>query len=62
MGIFKCHFDDGLAREADVFITGLHYNRINASDRKWNALRKKIAKLKVEILGQHSWLKKPNDN
>jgi len=61
MGVFKCYLDDGLAREADVFITGLNYNRINASDRKWNALRKKIEKLKVEILG-HSWLKKPNDN
>lgn len=47
--IFKAHFDDYLAPAADVFITAIHYTRINESTAKWAVLSAKLGYLKKKV-------------
>jgi len=49
----KLHFDDGLAPEADVYLTSIVYTRTNASTARWNLLRKRIKLLKQLFNKEH---------
>lgn len=42
----KYYLDDELALEANVFLTAILYDRINASNVKWNILGERVKHLK----------------